>query len=230
VPIGRVGSAVQDTFAHRLIVRGWADDPAAPSASIMVTVRVDGRIAGRLRADRRSRNLNASHHFTGRHDFALKVRWPHRAHVVTLETHGVHRSGSLVRLDHSRPEHVRPPAGDRIVTIAKRYVGTARYTDGGASPDTGFDCSGYTQWVFTHADVASLPHNAEGQRHAHGMRQISVRHARPGDLVFYLSGGSAYHVAIYAGHGMQYAAATPRDGIRYQAVWSSAVRYGTDWH
>ena len=34
--------------------------------------------------------------------------------------------------------------------------------------------------------------------------------------MFYLSGSSAYHVAIYAGHGWQYAAATPRDGVRYQ--------------
>ena len=61
------------------------------------------------------------------------------------------------------------------------------------------------------------------------MRRISAQHARPGDLVFYLSGANAYHVAIYAGHHMQYAAATPRDGIRYQAVWSSAVQYGTNW-
>jgi cell wall-associated NlpC family hydrolase len=62
------------------------------------------------------------------------------------------------------------------------------------------------------------------------MRLVSAAHARPGDLVFYLSGGSAYHVAIYAGHGMQYAAATPQDGLRYQSVWSSAVQYRTNWH
>jgi hypothetical protein len=29
---------------------------------------------------------------------------------------------------------------------------------------------------------------------------------------------------------MQYAAATAKDGIRYQAVWSRYVQYGTDWH
>ena len=40
----------------------------------------------------------------------------------------------------------------------------------------------------------------------------------------------AYHVAIYAGHGYQYAAATPRDGVRYQAIWSRDVVFGTDWH
>ena len=45
-----------------------------------------------------------------------------------------------------------------------------------------------------------------------------------------MSGGYAYHVAVYAGGGKQYAAATERDGVRYQAVWSSYVQYGTDWH
>jgi cell wall-associated NlpC family hydrolase len=229
-PSGGVRTAVQDTFAHRLNVRGWADDPARPHASITVTVRVDGRFAGEIRANARSRHLNASRGFAGRHDFALHVRWTPRAHVITLSTHGVHPSGPRTQLGHLRVRHVQPPPGTRIVSIAKPFVGRARYTDGGASPRTGFDCSGYTQWVFAHAHVASLPHNAEAQRHAHGMRQISVQHARPGDLVFYMSGGGAYHVAIYAGHGMQYAAATPRDGIRYQAVWSRAVQYRTDWH
>jgi cell wall-associated NlpC family hydrolase len=229
-PTGGVRIAVQDTFAHRLTVRGWADDPARPNASIVVTVRVDGRIAGRLRADERSRNLNASHHFAGRHGFRLHVRWAHRAHVITLSTNGVHRSGALQRLDHERVRHVQPPAGRRIVSVAKPFVGKARYREGGDSPRTGFDCSGYTKWVFAHAHVASLPHNAEAQRHVRGMHRISARHARPGDLVFYLSGGTAYHVAIYAGHGMQYAAATPRDGIRHQGVWSRAVEYRTNWH
>lgn len=229
-PAGGVRYAVQDVFAHRLTVRGWADDPARPHASITVTVRVDGRIAGRLVADARSRNLNAHRGISGRHGFLLHVPWAHRAHVVTVSTSGVHRAAPLVRIDRQRVSHVRPPAGVRIVTIARRFVGNARYTEGGASPRTGFDCSGFTQWVFEHAHVARLPHNAEAQRQLRPMRRISAQHARPGDLVFYLSGGAAYHVAIYAGHGKQYAAATPRDGIRFQPVWSSAVQYGTDWH
>src|SRR4051794_20757726 len=120
------------------------------------------------------------------------------------------------------------PAGARIIALAKRYV-HARYVEGGASPH-GFDCSGYTKFVFARAKVHRLPHNAEAQRRMHGMRRISKRAARPGDLVFYMSGGSAYHVAIYAGHGMQYAAATTRSGVRYQHVWSRRVQYRTDWH
>jgi hypothetical protein len=29
---------------------------------------------------------------------------------------------------------------------------------------------------------------------------------------------------------MQYSAATPRDGIRYQHIWSRDITFGTDWH
>lgn len=127
------------------------------------------------------------------------------------------------------PSHHRS-AGHRIVSIAKRYVGHARYRDGGNSPKRGFDCSGYSQYVFSRAGVARLPHNAEAQRHARRMHRVFAHRARPGDLVFYMQGGRAYHVAIYAGHHMQYSAATPRDGIRYQRIWSSHVQYRTDWH
>jgi cell wall-associated NlpC family hydrolase len=119
-------------------------------------------------------------------------------------------------------------AGARIVTIAKRYL-HARYVEGGASP-RGFDCSGFTRFVYRRAHVRRLPHNAEAQRHVHGMRRVSRHAARRGDLVFYMSGGRAYHVAIYAGHGMQYAAATPSSGVRYQHVWSRQVQYRTYRH
>ena len=132
-----------------------------------------------------------------------------------------------VYLNGYRPP-VTPPPGTRIVTEAKKYVQRTPYVFGGTSPATGFDCSGYTQYVYRQAHVANLPRTAEQQRRA--VRLIPASQARPGDLVFYVSGGGAYHEAIYAGNGMQYSAATPQDGIRYQGVWSSAVQYGTTWH
>ena len=130
----------------------------------------------------------------------------------------------------SRTAATKAASGARIVAVAKRYVGKARYREGGTGPRRGFDCSGYTAYAYKTAKVATLPHNAESQRHAKHMRRISAHTARPGDLVFYLSGGRAYHVAIYAGHHKQYAAATARSGIRYQKIWSSHVEYRTDWH
>lgn len=149
--------------------------------------------------------------------------------AFTLALMQVHAAGSALAAKHRHSSKSSKAVGERAARYARHLLGV-RYEWGGTSPRTGFDCSGYTMWVYEHAHVASLPHYTESQRHARHMRKISAQHARPGDLVFYLSGGSSYHVAIYAGRGMQYAAATPRDGIRYQAVWSRAVEYRTDWH
>jgi cell wall-associated NlpC family hydrolase len=149
------------------------------------------------------------------------------APVVPARTTTVVPARTTARAAHAV---VHRSAGRRIVTIAKRYVGKVRYRNGGETPRQGFDCSGYTKYAYARAKVGTLPHNTEAQRHARGMRRIKASRARPGDLVFYLSGGSAYHVAIYAGHHMQYAATTPGGGIRYQPVYSSHVVYGTNWH
>ena len=121
-------------------------------------------------------------------------------------------------------------AGARIVAEARKYVGKSPYRYGGASP-SGFDCSGFTMYVYAQTHVARLPHNSESQRWYGHMRRIWYRsNALPGDLVFYLSGGRAYHVAIYAGNGMQYAATQPGETVRYQRIWSSAVEFRTYWH
>jgi cell wall-associated NlpC family hydrolase len=92
-------------------------------------------------------------------------------------------------------------AGARIIAGARKYLGVP-YVSDGATPD-GFDCSGYTMWVYSHAGVAQLPHFADSQRQL--MHEIPESAARPGDPIFYLDGDYAYHVAIHAGYGMQYA-------------------------
>lgn len=225
-PRGGVNSAVQNTFTHVVSVHGWAYDPIKPSVSITVEFYVSGRYVGRVLANRDSPVLVSKYHVPGQHAYVFTFTRSTISSVTTL-TRGV-ANRTVARLTVSAVAHRWPPAGERIITVAKRYVGTTRYVDGGSTPSTGFDCSGYTAWVYSHALVHTLVHNAESQRRS--MRLLSAATARPGDLVFYMSGGSAYHVAIYAGNHMQYAAATARDGIRYQAIWSSAVQYRTDWH
>jgi cell wall-associated NlpC family hydrolase len=228
-PVGRLGTVSQDTFTHRLTVIGWAYVPARTSASIVVNVFVDGTYAGRITADDPSVGMDKALGISGRHDFRLSRSWTRTAGKVSVRSTGLSAKNPAVTLASASVTHLRPTPGERILAVAKRYVGTARYVEGGASP-SGFDCSGYTRYAYARAKVATLPHNTEQQRRMKGMRHISKSAARPGDLVFYMSGGRSYHVAIYAGHDMQYAAATPRDGVRYQKVWSSAVQFGTDWH
>jgi cell wall-associated NlpC family hydrolase len=219
-PVGAIGSAVQSRTGT-VTVTGWAYDRNRPAGSIRICVWSRNRCIRAFTARGVSTALDKSRHISGRH--AFRVVLPRRS------------SGAVVRLRLTDPAHrliasarVSTP-GMRVIAVARRYVGRARYVYGGDSP-RGFDCSGYVRYAYQHGRVAVLPHNTQRQRYAHGMHRISRRSARAGDIVFYLSGRHAYHVAIYAGHGMQYAAATLRDGIRYQRVWSSAVEYRTDWH
>ena len=112
-------------------------------------------------------------------------------------------------------------SGSSVLAVAARYVGIA-YVYGGTTP-RGFDCSGYTSYVYRQVGI-SLPRTANQQKNA--TKQISRSNARPGDLVFFTSGGRAYHVGIYAGGNMMYD--SPRSGksVSKRAIWSSAVVFG----
>ena len=55
----------------------------------------------------------------------------------------------------------REPAGASLVRFARRYLGV-RYVYGGVSPRTGFDCSGFTRFVYAHFGI-TLPHLAAAQ-------------------------------------------------------------------
>ena len=91
------------------------------------------------------------------------------------------------------PAGVSAPAGS-VVAIAMRYLGVP-YVYGGSTP-RGFDCSGFTQYVFAQVGI-TLARSADGQYRS--VTRITRSQAVAGDLVFYLGGGGAYHVGIYLG-------------------------------
>jgi cell wall-associated NlpC family hydrolase len=96
------------------------------------------------------------------------------------------------------------PSG--IVNYAQSLVGRP-YVFGGASP-SGFDCSGFTQYVYGKAGI-SLPRSSFSQ-YASG-QAVSKSNLQPGDLVFFQTySKGASHVGIYIGGGRFVHADNPR--------------------
>ncbi|MEG3628084.1 C40 family peptidase [Streptomyces poriticola] len=93
----------------------------------------------------------------------------------------------------------------------------------GATGPYRFDCSGLTLYSFKKAGKR-LPRTAAQQYNR--TRPVSVRHRKAGDLVFFHSGRSVYHVGIYAGKGRIWHAPKTGDVVRLQKIWTSSVLYG----
>ena len=110
------------------------------------------------------------------------------------------------------------PAGSDIVSIAMSLTGIP-YVYGGSTP-AGFDCSGFTQYVYARASISNP--RTSGAQGAAGTF-VSASEARPGDLVWHAYG----HVGIYAGNGMVIEATTPGSVTKIQPLWGnySFVRY-----
>ncbi|HWC22732.1 MAG TPA: NlpC/P60 family protein [Flexivirga sp.] len=105
-----------------------------------------------------------------------------------------------------------PTSSSSIVSIAMSLRGTP-YVYGGASR-SGFDCSGFTQYVYRQAGK-SIPRTASAQAAA----AYRVSNPRPGDLMFW--GNPAYHAGIYLGNGKMIAARRPGTVVSVQSVWGS---------
>ncbi|MGR4882880.1 C40 family peptidase [Streptomyces sp. LARHCF249] len=95
-----------------------------------------------------------------------------------------------------------------IVNFARAQVGKA-YVMGGTGPSS-FDCSGLVQAAYRQAGI-SLPRMSQAQSSAG--TSVSLSALQPGDILYWGSKGSAYHVAIYVGGGKFVGAQNPSTGI-----------------
>ena len=101
-----------------------------------------------------------------------------------------------------------------LIGNAEKYLGTP-YVWGGKSP-SGFDCSGFTQYVFRETYGMDIGGWTGAQENA-GTR-ISVEEAQPGDLYFWGSPGGTYHVAIATGGGNYIHASQPGTPLEYNSI------------
>lgn len=115
--------------------------------------------------------------------------------------------------------------GQAVVEYAKQFLGTP-YRYGGSSP-SGFDCSGFTSYVYKHFGV-TLNRVTTGQM-TNGT-WVAKSDLQPGDIVgFYSSPGSGYvgHVGIYVGNGMMIHSPHTGDVVKYETIMTGtyANRY-----
>lgn len=102
-----------------------------------------------------------------------------------------------------------PSLSEKILETANKLKGV-KYQYAGNSPSTGFDCSGFTTYVFGEHGI-SLPRSSSDM-YAQG-KEVKRTELAPGDLVFFnTSGNKISHVGIYVGDN-QFIHSSTSDGV-----------------
>jgi cell wall-associated NlpC family hydrolase len=125
------------------------------------------------------------------------------------------RQQDTASLAPSRPLPEPGANAESIVGFATQFVG-APYVWSGASPD-GFDCSGFTQYVYKQFGL-KLPHSSAGQYSTqYGTIVSNPDDLRPGDIVFFVNTYKCgiSHVGIYVGDGEVVQALSPKQGVGF---------------
>lgn len=118
-------------------------------------------------------------------------------------------SRSSDRVSISVPTAPASATGQALADYALQFQGYP-YVAGGNTP-SGWDCSGFVQWVFAQFGV-SLPHYSGAQMSA-GTAVGSIAEAAPGDIIV-----NAQHAAIYIGNGMVINALNPAQGTQVTSL------------
>ena len=109
--------------------------------------------------------------------------------------------------------------GTAVVEYAKQYLGY-KYVSGGASPSTGFDCSGFTTYVYKHFGISL--YRTSGDQIKNGVA-VEKSDLQPGDLVLFNNDGNTRigHVGIYVGNGNFIHASNPKEGVKITSLSTS---------
>lgn len=124
------------------------------------------------------------------------------------ETQPASRSSERAGIS-SVPTAPASATGQALADYALQFQGYP-YVSGGNTP-SGWDCSGFVQWVFAQFGV-SLPHYSGAQMSV-GTAVGSIAEAAPGDIIV-----NAQHAAIYIGNGMVINALNPAQGTQVTSL------------
>ena len=110
-------------------------------------------------------------------------------------------------------------SGAEVVEYAKQYLG-CKYVAGGASPTTGFDCSGFTTYVYKHFGISL---NRSSRDQIKNGTSVSKSNLQLGDIIIFngSSNTSIGHVGIYIGDNKFIHAANSKEGVIITSLSSS---------
>lgn len=107
-----------------------------------------------------------------------------------------------------------PASNNNIIAYASNFLGTP-YLWGGTSPSTGFDCSGFTQYVYAHFGISLGRTTYDQINDGYG---VSKDELQAGDLVFFGKSGDPTHMGMYVGNGTYIHAPRTGDVIKISSV------------
>ena len=117
-------------------------------------------------------------------------------------------------------------AARRVVPTAEHYIGVP-YRYGGTSPESGFDCSGFVQYVYGLQGV-NLPRTSRQMAGVGTPVEPSIRNLAIGDLMLFEQGGRISHVAIYAGNHRFIHSSSSGHGVRYDNLDTKRGKWFAD--
>ena len=119
-----------------------------------------------------------------------------------------------------------------VTKHSKQYVGT-KYKYAGKTPQTGFDCSGFTSYVYDQFDV-NLSSSSSAQ--ATQGKEVPISNVKAGDLVFFGKKGKITHVAMVVSNtseGISVIHSTTSKGVMIQNIstskyWKPKIMFARD--
>ncbi|MDE2126003.1 MAG: C40 family peptidase [Armatimonadetes bacterium] len=202
----------------------------APSRRMAAKTKRDQQLASAARRHRlevaqaaRVASAATHHRLAVAHAARLASAALHHRLALSRHSNGAVRAAKPVRvaMASGRSRSGAGTRGVRIVKTAFAYRGTP-YVYGGSGRG-GFDCSGFTRYVFAKHGV-SLPHSARAQFQLG--TKVSYRSLKAGDLVFFhtVTPGIS-HVGVYVGNGRFVHASSRRSGgVREDSLSSGYYR------
>lgn len=112
----------------------------------------------------------------------------------------------------SAPEVPQSTGGQAMVDFAMQYLGYP-YVWAGKTPDTGFDCSGFTRWIVLNTLGYDIGGGVPGQTDFG--TSVAWGDWQPGDLIFFADTyePGLSHVGLYIGNGQIIHAENPGTGV-----------------